>query len=120
MDDWTGTAHAYAYVRAGATPPPGQRLLPADDFARTRDGLHDLLTETGLVDATAAEISWDFVIAADDLWRGVEAGIATVGATFRTQDEAGRAAMRRVFEELSGGGILTLPSTAIIAAATRR
>jgi hypothetical protein len=107
-------------ARAGATPPPGQRLSAADDFGRTPDGLRSLLTEGGLVDAAAAEISWDFVIPADDLWLGVEAGIATIGAAYRAQDEEVRAAMRRAFEELSGGGILTLPSTAIIATATRR
>jgi len=106
-------------ARAGATPPGGQRLPAADDFARTPDGLPSLLTEGGLVDAAAAEISWDFAIPADDLWHGVEAGIATVGAAYRAQDDEGRAAMRRAFDELTGGGILTLPSTAIIAAATR-
>ncbi|WEG08905.1 class I SAM-dependent methyltransferase [Microbacterium horticulturae] len=105
---------------AGATPPPGQRLTPTDDFARTPNGLRSLLAEGGLVDAAADEISWNFVIPAEDLWRGVEAGIATVGATYRAQDEAGQAAMRRAFEEVSGGGILTLPSTAIIATASRR
>jgi len=106
-------------VRAGATPPTGQRLAVADDFARTPDGLRALLAEGGLVDAAVAEISWDFVIPADDLWQGVEAGIATIGTIYRAQGERGQAAMRRVFDELSGGGILTLPSTAIIAAATR-
>jgi SAM-dependent methyltransferase len=93
---------------------PGVRFT-----ARTPEGLCALLAEGGLVDAAAAEISWDFVIPADDLWLGVEAGIATIGAIYRAQGEAGRAAMRGAFDELSGGGILTLPSTAVVAAATR-
>ena len=106
-------------ARAGATPVSDHRLTADEDFARSTAGLVGLLHEGGLVDATADEVSWDFVISADDLWQGVEAGIATIGATYRAQNAIHRRAMRRAYEELCGGGILTLPSTAVIASATR-
>jgi hypothetical protein len=100
-----------------ALPLTGTRLPLEDDFERSVSGFGELFSHAGLADVRAEEISWDFVISPADLWVAVEAGIATIGATYRHQSEAGRQAMRAAYEDLTRGGELTLPSTALIAVA---
>ena len=104
--------------RSGARPPAGTRLPPEDDFARDAEGLAGLLTGAGLDGATVRKVSWTFSIAPADLWAGVEAGLATIGQTYRAQDAATRRAMRAAYDALTAdrpGGLLALPSTALVA-----
>lgn len=104
-------------VASRAVPLSGQRLPPEKDFARTPAGLSDLLVGAGVIEVTAEEVSWTFRIDAEDLWLAVEAGIATIGATYRQQDQVRRRAMRVAYEDLTGLGLLELASSAVIAAA---
>ncbi|WP_347882097.1 hypothetical protein [Amnibacterium sp. CER49] len=110
-------------AEAGVTPPPGMRLPPQRDFARTEDGLAGLLAEAGLADVRATTVGWTWLVEGDRLWRGVEAGLATVGLTYRQQDRAGRGAMRAAYErlavDLERDGLLELPSAAVLAAGRR-
>lgn len=105
---------------AGARPTQGARLPPEQDFERSGTGLASLLEASGLADVTASAISWTFGITPEELWSGVEAGIATIGETYRHQDAPDRAHMRLVFArraaELTGDdGLLRLASTAVLA-----
>ncbi|GAB3394147.1 hypothetical protein GCM10027568_24240 [Humibacter soli] len=102
---------------SGAVVPTGTRLPAQDDFERSRDGLGALLAEAGLADVRVDEPSWDFTISAADLWRGVEAGIANIGATYRHQDESGRRAMRGAYGARTGWGDLSLPASALVGVA---
>jgi SAM-dependent methyltransferase len=110
-------------AEAGAVPPPGMRLPPERDFPRTEDGLARLLAEAGLADVHATTVGWTWRVERERLWRGVEAGLATVGLTYRRQDGSGRAAMRAAYERLAAGlehdGLLELPSEAVLAAGRR-
>ena len=58
------------------------------------------------------------------LWTGVEAGIASIGATYHAQDDGGRAAMHAAYleivDETSEDGVLRLPSRALLAHGTKR
>lgn len=105
--------------RSGAVRPAGLRLPPEHDFDRTRRGFAELLRDAGLADVASREISWTFRSSPGDLWACVEAGIASIGTTYRAQDARMRAAMLRVFDELTAGrDELELPSTALLAEGT--
>lgn len=101
---------------AAASPPAGSH------FARTEAGLARLLVGAGLAAETSVA-TWDFVMDADLLWSGVEAGIAAIGTTYLAQGEDGRSAMaaayREVVEETSRDGVLRLPSRALVAHGTK-
>lgn len=105
---------------SGAVVPAGTRLPPEDDYERSREGLGGLLAGAGLADVRVDEPSWDFTISADDLWRGVEAGIANIGATYLHQDEQGRRAMHAAYGAHTGWRDLTFPATALVAVARAR
>ena len=103
---------------------PGSTATPArDDFARTEDGLTQLLAEAGL-EAETHVVAWDFEMDADLLWTGVEAGIAAIGATYLAQDDDGRSAMRAAYREIVdarfGTAPLRLASRALLGRGTRR
>lgn len=104
---------------AGAVAPPARRLDPAHEFDRTESGLADLLERAGLVTVDVRTVSWTFRVSAADLWAGVEAGIAGVGATFLAQPVELRDQMRAVFADRvdQGGddGELALPASALLA-----
>lgn len=99
---------------SGATPPTGQRLPASDDFERSEQGLARLLAEAGLERVETQALRWDFVVHADDLWAAVEAGIATIGATYQAQDASTRRAMRSVYDEITTGREFVLPATAVL------
>lgn len=106
--------------RSGARRLAGLRLPAEDDFARTSEGLVDLMAEQGLERVTVAEVSWAFRISADDLWAGVDGGIGNIGLTYRAQGDSTRASMRQVYAELTRGTsdqVLELPTTALVASA---
>lgn len=107
--------------RAAVAPQAGTRLAPEDDFERSVAGLGALFTEQSLENVEAHELAWDFEIDADDLWLGVEAGIATIGAIYTAQSAEGRAAMRHAYAACvasAGTGTLVFPSVAVIATGT--
>jgi SAM-dependent methyltransferase len=62
-----------------ARPAPGARLPPEQDFERSGTGLASLPEANGLADVTASRINWTFSITPEELWSGVEAGIAVSG-----------------------------------------
>ena len=105
---------------SGIDAPAGSRLPEEDDFERDQNGLGRLLTDAGLSEIEVSEITWDFTINAEDLWAAVEAGIAGVGAVYRGQGVEGRQAMRSSYEDMTGLGDLTLPSTALMASGRAR
>lgn len=107
----------HVVVTSGAVPLSGHRLPPEKDFSRNVTGLRELLAYAGGLESAADEVSWTFRIDAEDLWLAVEAGIATIGATYRQQNHAGRHAMRAAYEESTGLGGLEFVSTAVIASA---
>lgn len=107
--------HAQVEQPAAVRPPAGS------DFARTEDGLARLFAGAGLRVETFVS-TWDFVMDADLLWTGVEAGIAAIGSTYLAQDDAGRSAMHAAYREIvdatTGDGVLRLPSRALVARGT--
>lgn len=110
-------------TQAGVVRPVPQRLAPEHEFARTETGLVDLLQRAGLAEVSARVVGWTFTIAGPQLWAGVEAGIATVGATYRAQADAGRERLRQAYADLvrrqGTDGFLALPASALLAVGTR-
>jgi SAM-dependent methyltransferase len=105
-------------ARSGAHRPAGGGSVPQDDLAGDPRGLRRLLADAGLVGVTVSAVSWTFRVPAQDLWTGVEAGLATVGRTYLAQDPVTRRAMRAAYDDLTGGeadGVLRLPATALLA-----
>ncbi len=109
---------------AGVEPPPGQRLDPALDFGRSAEGVTALVTEAGLVDAAAEELSWRHRIDPEVLWRGVAAGVGVIGRTFLGQPTAVQDAMKRAYDRLAEPlferGALALKSRAVLGTGRRR
>ncbi len=107
---------------AGAYPPdPVPEDEPRD---RTEDGLLSLLRDAGLAEVRVELIEWTFAIAPDDLWRGVEGGVAGVGAIYRSLGADGRRALRAAYVEVARAragtdGMLRIPHTAILASGRR-
>ncbi|WP_161606187.1 class I SAM-dependent methyltransferase [Microlunatus speluncae] len=108
-------------TRAAVTPPAGSRLPPEHDFERTAEGFGGILAEAGFEQVECQELHWTFEIRPDDLWSAVEAGIAGIGQTFRSQDAAGQERMRAAYGEITATvvGDLKLRSVALIASADR-
>lgn len=110
-------------AQAEVSPPPGVRLPPELDFERTIGGFAGILSEAGFDHVDCQETRWVFEITPDDLWIAVEAGIAVIGQTYRSQDPSGRQRMRTAYEQItttkSTGDYLVLPSIALIASAQR-
>ena len=109
--------------RAEVASPAGTRLPPELDFERTTDGFAGILAEAGFEQIDCQQIRWTFEIAPDELWIAVEAGIAVIGRTYRTQDVAGRERIRSAYAEIIRDrvqhGLLAFPAIAIIASARR-
>ena len=109
-------------LAAAAVDPPVSRTLPSDrDVERTAAGLRGVLAGVGLADIAVRELSWVFRIDADDLWRGVSGGVATIGQTYRTQPVPVQNRMHeaylRLTQERYPGGELQLPSCALLGTA---
>lgn len=107
--------------QAAVSPPVGTRLPPELDFERTTDGFVGLLAEAGFEQIDCQQIRWTFEIAPEELWIAVEAGIAVIGQTYRTQDVAGRDRMRSAYAEITRAraheGMLAIPALAIVVSA---
>jgi SAM-dependent methyltransferase len=117
-------AYAEAARRAGARPVPSTRLAPALDFPRSAEGLAGLAETAGLRVERADEISWTWIITADDLLAGIAGGVAGPGRIHRAQTAAVRAGIEERVRELwsewsddDGTGALAFPVTAVLVVA---
>lgn len=123
----SATAVLWREIQAetGAYPPPGNRLPEASDFDRSEDGLTGLLEEAGFSEVRARRVEFEWRIDADELWSGVEAGIALIGYAYRAADAATRRRMRAAYDArtpaLTGDdGLLHFAQSAIIASGVAR
>ncbi|RRR19268.1 SAM-dependent methyltransferase [Brachybacterium paraconglomeratum] len=112
------------FEEAGAVLPPPERLPADEDFDRSADGLTGLAREARLEVVEARDLHWDWRIRPEDLWAGLEAGIATPGAVVCAQTPQVRARIREVLAARTGdladsGGILSFPVRAACALAAR-
>ncbi|MEU0006420.1 methyltransferase domain-containing protein [Streptomyces sp. NPDC006314] len=110
------------------TPSYLPRLDPAEDFARTAEGLAGLLAEAGFVGAEARELAWEHRTTVEEWWAGAAGGVATVGLVVTSQPAETVARIRREYERLcaafacedaDGEGRLALPHVALLALAVR-
>lgn len=111
-------------ISAASVRPPQTRTLPPDkDFERSEAGLADVVTSAGLDEVDVRVVQWLFCISPADLWRAVAGGIATIGQTFRAQDQTAQRRMLDAYDQLTRerhlDGDLQLPSTALLAVARR-
>ena len=104
---------------------PAPERLPADeDFDRSADGLAGLARQAHLEVREACDLHWDWRIRPEDLWAGLEAGIATPGAVVRAQTPQVRARIREVFgartaELADSDGVMRFPVRAAFVLAAR-
>jgi SAM-dependent methyltransferase len=108
----------------GAYPPPGDRLPAGSDFERTEEGLAGLLAECGFEEVSARRLRFTWRVGADDLWSGVEAGIAVIGYAYSAADEATRVGMRAAYDArtpqfLGADGLLHFEMSAVLATGIR-
>jgi SAM-dependent methyltransferase len=108
---------------SGAVAPPSVRLPPDLDFPRTSDGLAGLLAGAGLRDVGVRSLTWVHRTEPDALWRGAAAGVGGIGTVVTSQSDDVRAAMRSAYDRLVlplvHGGVLVLPTEALLAVGTR-
>ncbi|PMC76783.1 class I SAM-dependent methyltransferase [Brachybacterium sp. UMB0905] len=103
---------------ADVVPIPSQNLDRSLDFERSIRGLGALAEMAGCEISAATELHWVWSIRPDDLWAGVEGGIAVVGATYLAQSPAIRRAVKDLFLErcsqaTSATGELEFPTEAV-------
>ncbi|AYG03366.1 class I SAM-dependent methyltransferase [Gryllotalpicola protaetiae] len=108
----------------GAYPPPGTRLPEGSDFDRSEEGLAGLLAECGFAEVRARRVHFTWRVDADELWSGVEAGIAVMGYAYAAADASTRAALRAAYDArtpaLTGDdGLLHFGLSAVLASAVR-
>lgn len=111
-------------IRAsGVHAPPPEHLPSGKDFERSRDGLTQLLTEAGLNHVDTKVLSWDFRIAAEDLWAGPAGGVAGIGKIVTGQTPSVQAEMKRHYERLVSplihNGEVVLATEALMAVGIR-
>ena len=112
------------FDEAGAVLPAPERLPADEDFDRSADGLAGLAREACFEVLTACDLHWDWRIRPEDLWAGLEAGIATPGAVVRAQTPQVRARIREVFgartaELADSDGVMRFPVRAAFVLAAR-
>ncbi|MGK5680330.1 class I SAM-dependent methyltransferase [Actinoplanes sp. URMC 104] len=100
------------------------RLDDANDFPRTEKGLSALLEGAGLAAVMCTTVSWTLRIDPDDWWAGPAAGLGMPGLILARQPQSVVAEVRAAFDELTGpyrtdGGLLALPTSALLARGTR-
>jgi len=104
---------------AGLERPPDKTLPPEKDFGRDTDGVAAMLREGGLADVRARIVAWDYAFDPDELWAGVEGGVATVGGIYRAQDAATRVRMAEAYDRITrtragADGRVTVPHRAVL------
>jgi len=113
---------------AGVQPVASTRLPAHLDFARTEEGLADLMTAQGLQDVSARTLAWQHRGPAEQLWEGAAAGIGGIGTTVAGQPDDVRRRLRAAYDEhvaaLLVDGELSFTTEAVLAtgvvAQTRR
>ncbi len=107
---------------AGAERPASlPRLDPANDFARTEEGVLTLLEKAGLAEIAATTLTWTLHIHPDDWWAGPAAGLGVPGLIFDHQPSSVIPEIRAAFEDLTApyltaDGLLALPVKALLTA----
>ena len=108
---------------SGALAPSPEHLPAEKDFKRTGDGLTQLLIGAGLSHVRAQVLSWDFRIAAEDLWAGPAGGVAGIGKIVTSQTPSMQAAMKGHYERLVSplihNGEVVLPVESLMAVGIR-
>ncbi|WP_020120769.1 hypothetical protein [Streptomyces canus] len=94
------------------------------DWARTADGLAELLGGAWFIAAEASELAWDHRAGVEEWWSGAAGGVATVGLVVTSQDPETVVRIRREYERLSaefvaGDGRLALPHLALLGSGRR-
>ncbi|MGW1027579.1 class I SAM-dependent methyltransferase [Streptomyces sp. NPDC002577] len=113
-----------AMQAAGVTRPAHLPALdPQEDFARTTDGLGELLRAAGLRDVRCELITWDHLVGAEDWWAGPASGVAGIGHLLISQPPDVIAAAKRQYDLISDefagpDGRLRLPHAALLAHGT--
>ncbi|WP_022882004.1 class I SAM-dependent methyltransferase [Gryllotalpicola ginsengisoli] len=120
----TGRLWREIQEETGARPPEQSRLPAGSDFERTEDGLAGLLADCGFIEVRARRVRFTWRIDVDDLWSGVEAGIAVIGYAWRAADETTRERMRAAYDArtpaLTGeDGLLQFEMSAVLASGAR-
>lgn len=105
---------------AGVISPPTPSPSPDDDFERTADGLHGLLSAAGLSDVACELLRWEHRVDQELWWSGPLLGVASIGHVVSHQDEVTVARMKQHYDRLSArflgsDGLLHLPTSAVIA-----
>ncbi|MEV4667145.1 class I SAM-dependent methyltransferase [Microbacterium sp. LWO12-1.2] len=106
-------------ARAGIVAPPGERLSPDKDFARTAAGFEAMLVDGGWQGVRVEELSWIWRASPATLWTSAEGGVASAGMLYLALDDDDRALFRRTFEavcaEYAVDGMVPLEHTAAVA-----
>ncbi len=100
--------------------PSTPEVAKEDDFARTQDGLRDLLAGAGLVDVQAQTVEWQHRVDPEDWWAGPASGVANIGHIVTQQDEATLLRLKAAYDRLVKGhldsqGMLSLAAAALLA-----
>jgi SAM-dependent methyltransferase len=98
-------------------------VAPDKDFARTPDGLADLLDRAGLTDGRCDVITWTHRTHPETWWAGPANGLGAVGALLQRQDPAMIARIRHQYDQhiapyRDTDGQLGLPTAALLASAS--
>ena len=83
--------------QVGAVRPPVPRLQPELDFARSADGLTDLLGQAGLAVVSAGTEAWQWRVDPADLWVGLTS-VGNFGVLWRAQADDVRARVRAAYD----------------------
>ncbi|MFI5484654.1 class I SAM-dependent methyltransferase [Micromonospora echinaurantiaca] len=107
---------------AGVERPAVMPRLDADkDFPRTAEGLSGLLTGVGLTDVRCETLSWVHRTDPEDWWSGPANGIGALGLLMADQPPEAAARIRAQYDRLTDdfrdGGLLALPTAALLASA---
>jgi len=105
---------------AGVVPVPGPPLDPGQEFARSPDGLADLLAWAGLTQVEAVTVRLVHCVDAEVWWSGAARGVASIGAIVEAQAPDVVVRMKAHYDRLSrrylaADGLLHLPTAAVLA-----
>ncbi|GAA3219471.1 hypothetical protein GCM10010532_048680 [Dactylosporangium siamense] len=113
--------HLWADVMAAVGLTPAPSIIPPElNFARTADGVTALLAGAGVRDVGCRTIAWTHHTDLESWWVGPSNGMGALGEALAGQDPATVAAARREYERLAAayltaGGVLALPTAALLA-----
>lgn len=95
---WTSLV-SEIFPEAEVVPLPDTRLPAHLDFPRTTEGLADITQDAGLKVVETCYLEWTWQVSAEDLWAGIEGGVATPGQTYCAQTASVRKAVKTLFEQ---------------------